>query len=349
MTSLLLPGSRLVVATHNDGKLREFRELLAPFRLDLVSAGELGLPEPEETGTTFAENARIKAEAAMRASGLPALADDSGLAVMALWGAPGVFSARWAGPDKDFGAAMKRIEDELHARGAVEPEQRRAAFVCALCLAHPADEPDEVEGFVVGTLVWPPRGLLGFGYDPMFQPEGHERTFGEMSADEKHGVDWAGLHGLSHRARAFIALGRTLFPGASAQMSAEAGFGIYVHWPFCAAKCPYCDFNSHVRHQPVDETRFAAAFAREIAYFGALTPRRTVGSIFLGGGTPSLMKPRTVAAILEAIAKTWPVATNVEITLEANPSSVEASRFAGYRAAGVNRVSLGVQSFTTRS
>lgn len=128
-------------------------------------------------------------------------------------------------------------------------------------------------------------------------------------------------------------------------MRNDPGFGVYVHWPFCAAKCPYCDFNSHVRHQPVDEVRFAAAFAREIAYFGALTPRRRVQSIFLGGGTPSLMKPATVETILRSIADTWPLDDDAEITLEANPSSVEADRFAGYRAAGVNRVSLGVQSF----
>jgi putative oxygen-independent coproporphyrinogen III oxidase len=128
-------------------------------------------------------------------------------------------------------------------------------------------------------------------------------------------------------------------------LSEETGFGVYVHWPFCAAKCPYCDFNSHVRHQPVDEARFAAAFAQEIAWFGDLTPRRRVRSVFLGGGTPSLMKPETVASILDAIARTWPVEPDAEITLEANPSSVEAGRFAGYRAAGVNRVSLGVQSF----
>jgi len=206
VSGLLLPGSRLVVATHNDGKLRELRELLKPFGLDLTSAGELGLPEPDETGTSFAENARIKAEAAAKASGLPALADDSGLAVLALWGAPGIFSARWAGPDKDFASAMQRIEDELHVRGALEPQQRRAAFVASLCLCRPDGECDEVEGFVLGTLVWPPRGTQGFGYDPVFLPEANERTFGEMSADEKHGVDWKTGHGLSHRARAFIAL-----------------------------------------------------------------------------------------------------------------------------------------------
>jgi XTP/dITP diphosphohydrolase len=211
VSGLLLPGSRLVVATHNDGKLRELRELLKPFGLDLTSAGELGLPEPEETGTSFAENARIKAEAAAKASGLTALADDSGLAVLALWGAPGIFSARWAGPKKDFASAMQRIENELHNRGAVEPQQRRAAFVAALCLCRPDGECDEVEGFVLGTLVWPPRGTEGFGYDPVFLPESHERTFGEMSAEEKHGVDWKIGHGLSHRARAFIALAQRCF------------------------------------------------------------------------------------------------------------------------------------------
>jgi XTP/dITP diphosphohydrolase len=211
VTDLLLPGSRLVVATHNDGKLREFRELLKPFGLDLTSAGELGLPEPDETGTTFAENARLKAEAAATASGLPALADDSGLAVLALWGAPGIFSARWAGPEKDFAAAMQRIEDDLHARGAVEPPQRRAAFIASLCLARPGQDCDEVEGSVLGTLVWPPRGTEGFGYDPVFLPEGHERTFGEMSAIQKHGVNWKTGHGLSHRARAFIALAGRCF------------------------------------------------------------------------------------------------------------------------------------------
>jgi oxygen-independent coproporphyrinogen-3 oxidase len=131
-------------------------------------------------------------------------------------------------------------------------------------------------------------------------------------------------------------------------MSGEPGFGVYVHWPFCAAKCPYCDFNSHVRHQPPDQPRFAAALAREIATMAERAPGRTVDSIFLGGGTPSLMEPATVGAVLDAVAKHWPVSAEVEVTLEANPSSVEAERFRGYRAAGVNRVSLGVQALNDR-
>lgn len=201
---------KLVVATHNAGKLKELRELLAPFNLELVSAGELGLPEPDETGTTFAENARIKAEAAAEASGLPALADDSGLAVMGLWGAPGIFSARWAGSGKDFTAAMGRVEAELQQRGAEKPEERRAVFVAALCLAWPDGKMCEVEGVVHGMIV-PPRGALGFGYDPIFQPDGFDRTFGEMSTEEKHSVDWERRSGLSHRARAFLLLTEQAF------------------------------------------------------------------------------------------------------------------------------------------
>lgn len=211
----MLPLSgRLVIATHNAGKLREFAELLAPFPVEPLSAGALGLPEPEETGTTYAENARLKADAAAWASGLPALADDSGLSVETLWGAPGIFSARWAGPAKDFSTAMTRVEEELLMRGAKAPEQRGASFVAALCLAFPDGSRLEVEGSVHGTVVWPPRGEKGFGYDPLFLPDGESRTFGEMEAAEKHGVGWVGGRGsgLSHRARAFVALAERCFP-----------------------------------------------------------------------------------------------------------------------------------------
>src|SRR6201995_1184629 len=198
-------SGKLVIATHNPGKLAEMRELLAPYGIEAVSAGELGLAEPEETGDSFAANARIKAVAAAHAAQLPAFADDSGLAVDALDGAPGIFSSRWAGPAKDFNAAMAQIEPLLQERGAIAPEQRRAHFVSALCVAWPDDHIEEVEARVDGTLVWPPRGAAGFGYDPMFQPDGHTRTFGEMTAVEKHGLPPLGL-GLSHRARAFVKL-----------------------------------------------------------------------------------------------------------------------------------------------
>jgi XTP/dITP diphosphohydrolase len=196
---------RLVIATHNPGKLAEMRELLAPYGIDAISAGELGLAEPEETGMTFRDNARIKAEAAAKASSLPTFADDSGLAVDALGGAPGIHSARWAGPDKNFARAMQLIEQKLCERGALAPEQRRAQFVSALCVAWPDGHVEDFEGRVAGTLVWPPRGGKGFGYDPMFLPDGYTRTFGEMESDEKHGLPPRGT-GLSHRARAFLKL-----------------------------------------------------------------------------------------------------------------------------------------------
>jgi XTP/dITP diphosphohydrolase len=198
-------SGQLVIATHNPGKLAEMRELLAPHGIEAVSAGELGLGEPEETGTTFAANARIKAIAAAMAARLPAFADDSGLVVDALDGAPGLFSARWAGPTKDFNAAMSRIERLLQERGATAPDRRHAHFVSALCVAWPDDHVEEVEAHAQGTLVWPPRGSAGFGYDPMFLPDGFDRTFGEMTSLEKHGLPPLGL-GLSHRARAFVKL-----------------------------------------------------------------------------------------------------------------------------------------------
>ena len=196
---------RLVIATHNPGKLAEMRELLMPYGIDAISAGDLGLPEPDETGMSFRENARIKAEAAAKGTGLPAFADDSGLAVDALDGAPGIYSSRWAGPDKDFRRAMATIEQKIHEHGAMTVEQRRAHFVSALCIAWPDGHIEEFEARVDGTLVWPPRGDQGFGYDPMFLPDGQSRTFGEMSSKEKHSLPPRGK-GLSHRARAFLKL-----------------------------------------------------------------------------------------------------------------------------------------------
>ncbi|MDB5634105.1 MAG: non-canonical purine pyrophosphatase, rdgB/HAM1 family [Tardiphaga sp.] len=196
---------KLVIATHNPGKLAEMRDLLAPYGIEAVSAGELGLGEPDETGDTFKANAAIKAMAAAQVAQLPSFADDSGLVVDALDGAPGIYSARWAGEGKDFTAAMTRIERLLQERGAKIPEQRTAHFVSALCVAWPDGHIEEVEAKAFGTLVWPPRGDAGFGYDPSFQPDGHTRTYGEMTAIEKHGLPPLGM-GLSHRARAFVKL-----------------------------------------------------------------------------------------------------------------------------------------------
>ena len=194
---------RIVVASHNAGKVREIRDLLEPLGCEIVSASELDLPEPEETGATFEDNAKIKALAAATASGLPALSDDSGLCVDALDGKPGIHSARWAGPEKDFAAAMRNVEEAMQAAGATTNDKRGARFVAVLCLAWPDGHAQLFRGEIEGTMVWPPRGEKGFGYDPVFLPEGHARTFGEMDAAEKHGWKRGEAHALSHRARAF--------------------------------------------------------------------------------------------------------------------------------------------------
>ena len=200
-----LISGRLVIATHNAGKLHEMTELLAPYGIDAVSAAALGLPEPEETADTFAGNAAIKAEAATAATGLPAFADDSGLCVAALADAPGIYSARWAKDAGSFDAAMTRLADAVSGLAA----PHRAHFVSALALARPGAPTVTVEGRVDGDLVFPPRGTLGFGYDPIFRPDGHDRTFGEMSSEEKHGIPVDNSRALSHRARAFQAFAQT--------------------------------------------------------------------------------------------------------------------------------------------
>ena len=191
-------GSKLVIASHNQGKVVEIRDLLGAYVSDIVSAGVLGLPEPEETGTTFVANAELKARAAALGSGLPSLADDSGLAVNALGGDPGIYSARWAGPAKDFDVAMRRIEDLLKGKS-----DRTASFHCALSLAWPDGHCETVEGIVHGSLIWPPKGDNGFGYDPMFVADGMLESFGEMEPEWKHSI--------SHRADAFKKLVELVF------------------------------------------------------------------------------------------------------------------------------------------
>lgn len=196
---------KLVVASHNPGKVWEINELIRPYGLDAVSAGELGLAEPDETEATFEGNARLKALAAARGSGLPALADDSGLEVACLDGAPGIYSARWAGPGKDFGLAMKKVAEEVAGRNGWSGEGPRANFISVLCLAWPDGDASVFEGKVFGNLVWPPRGGNGFGYDPMFVPDGDVRTFGEMEPAEKYAI--------SHRTRAFAAFKAAMLEG----------------------------------------------------------------------------------------------------------------------------------------
>lgn len=205
MPRRLQSGERLVLATHNKGKLKEVRALLAPYEITVLSAGDIALDEPEETGATFAENARLKAHAVAKAAQLPALADDSGLCIDALGGAPGVFSARWAGEAKDFSQAMRRVEEELRRKSiATSP----AHFTCSLMLAWPDGEEALFQGHVQGRLIFPPRGSQGFGYDPIFIPENESRTFAEMTMDEKKKF--------SHRARAFAAFAQACLPAMSA-------------------------------------------------------------------------------------------------------------------------------------
>ncbi len=201
-----LETKTIVVASHNQGKIREIQDLIGPLGFTAKSAAELNFIEPKETGTTFEENATIKALASAEASGLPALSDDSGLVVDALGGDPGVYTADWAETGngrRDFNMAMEKVEKALEKAGATKPEQRSARFVSVLCLAWPDGHTELFRGEVEGTVAWPPRGTQGFGYDPVFQPEGYDVTFGEMSAEEKHGWNIGKPQALSHRARAF--------------------------------------------------------------------------------------------------------------------------------------------------
>jgi XTP/dITP diphosphohydrolase len=198
-----LTGERIVVATHNKGKLEEFAALFKPHGVVATSAGDLGLSEPEETEATFRGNARIKAIHAMKASGMIAIADDSGLCVDALNGSPGVYTADWAGPGRDWTMAMRLVEEKLQAAGAITPEKRTGAFMCTLCVMWPDGEERFYEGMAPGHLVWPPRGKLGHGYDPVFVPDGEIETFGEMQPERKNRI--------SHRARALELLFRDLF------------------------------------------------------------------------------------------------------------------------------------------
>ena len=248
---------------------------------------------------------------------------------------------------------METVEEKLRERGATTPERRSAHFVSALCVAWPDGHTEEFEGRVTGTLVWPPRGDKGFGYDPIFyarRPCPHLRRDAERgearlaAARQRSARIGRKARSSSSRRRVLIAV---ICPACSRDGD-DPQFGVYVHWPFCLSKCPYCDFNSHVRRAAIDEQRFVRAFAAEIATTAARVPGRTVSTIFFGGGTPSLMQPATVGAILDAIAQHWTVAPDAEVTLEANPTSVEAARFRGYRSAGINRVSLGVQALDDR-
>ena len=193
--------SKIVIASHNEGKVNEIKDLLVPLGISVISSRDAKLPEPEETGSSFVENAELKAKVAAEISGLPAISDDSGLNVSALGGAPGIYSARWAGKSKDFNKAMHRVADALLMSGQYD---KKAYFHCALCLSWPDGESESVEGILPGQIVWPARGNKGFGYDPIFMPDGYIETFGEMDPEKKHGI--------SHRSIAYKKLLKKCFP-----------------------------------------------------------------------------------------------------------------------------------------
>ena len=358
-------GELLVVASHNSGKVVEIEALLKPFGVATVGAAALGLPEPEETGATFEENAALKAREAAERSGLPALSDNSGLVVPALGGAPGIYSARWAGPGRDFRAAMERVRRELDAKD-IGDRDRSAHFVAVLALAWPDGEIATFRGEVA----WP-AGLAaarraGFRLRPDFRPR---RVRHDLRRDRsgreapnqppRAGFREAGtgvflsdktptptLPRLRERGTGAAATSHSLprlrgRDGVGAE--ARDPLAIYIHWPFCRSKCPYCDFNSHVRER-IDEQRWTRALLADLDHQAALAPDREIVSVFFGGGTPSLMPPATVGALIERVRALWPAASDLEITLEANPNSAEADRFAAFARAGVNRLSLGIQA-----
>ena len=320
-------AGRLVVASHNPGKVEEISALLAPFSIEAVSAGSLGLPEPEETGESFEANAALKARAAAEASGLPALADNSGPRRAGFGGAPGIYSARWAGPAKDFRLAMERVQRELG------DQDRAAFFVAVLALASPEGE--------VHSSAARSRAISS-----------GRRAASGVSATTRCSCRWA-IPGPSAKSSPPTSIGSATAPAPlpnsprpvspMAKSTKHEPLAVYIHWPFCRSKCPYCDFNSHVRDK-IDEVRWTRALLADLDHQAALVPGREVGSIFFGGGTPSLMPPETVAALLDRVRGHWTVPPDVEITLEANPNSAEAGRFRAFAAAGVNRLSLGVQA-----
>ena len=340
-----LAAARLIVASHNAGKAREIAALLRPLGIEAVGAAALGLAEPEETGDTFGANAALKARAAAAASGEPALADDSGLVVPALDGAPGIYSARWAGPGKDFRVAMERIETELAARGSQTCWRGGLFRLCA-------------RSRLAGRSLRGRRGARGWDtrlsaprptrlrLRPDLRSRGPRAQLRRDGAGGEAAADPQGA-GLRTTGGGLTAGPAVIGEPEPSSPGAPTGLALYVHWPFCLSKCPYCDFNSHVR-ESVDQARWRGALLRELDHFSALLPEAQITSMFFGGGTPSLMPPETAAAVIDRAAR-WSLAADAEITLEANPTSTEAARLEDFRAAGVNRVSLGVQALDDRA
>ena len=339
--SAQLPA-RLVLATGNAGKLRELREILAPWRVEVLALSEFTGSAAVETGLTFVENALLKARFAAQAAGLPAIADDSGLEVNALGGAPGIRSARYAGEGADDDANNARLLREL---AAVPDARRGARYRCAMAyVGAPGDRTSVVcEAGWEGRIATVPRGTGGFGYDPLFIVAGTGRTAAEFEPGEKNREQspWPGAQGAHRRARRRRS--RTVTAREAPPLS------LYVHLPWCVRKCPYCDFNSHpVPSAGVPERAYLAALLGDLDLAARTVAGREIVSVFFGGGTPSLFSARAIETVLARLRDLLPVAGDAEVTLEANPGTVEHGAFAAYREAGVNRVSLGAQSFDDR-
>jgi len=361
---------RIVLATANAGKRAEFRRLLDGLGFEVIAQSELGIPPADEPHATFLENALAKARHAARLSGLPALADDSGLCVDALGGAPGVHSARFAGPS----ASDLQNNAEL-LRKMAGRQDRSAHYVCVLVAVRSADDPEPIvaDARWHGEIVEAPRGSGGFGYDPLFKVSGVEGTAAELDAETKNRM--------SHRGRAMVEMVRAL---KACRMSASTGSGargaipiavetmappriaadvqhflrpgtlslttlpplsLYVHYPWCVRKCPYCDFNSHEAGGTIPETEYLDALRADLESSLSLIWGRRIVSVFIGGGTPSLLSAAGLDRLLSDVRTLLPLEPGAEITLEANPGTFEAEKFASFRASGVNRLSIGVQSF----
>jgi non-canonical purine NTP pyrophosphatase (RdgB/HAM1 family) len=346
---------KIVLASNNAGKLREFGQMLATIDIEVLPQAHFAIPEAEEPHVTFVENALAKARHAAKLTGLPALADDSGICVSALGGAPGVFSARFAGEPKSDERNNQKLIADLQGLG---PDcDRRAHYVAVLVFVHHADDPQPIicEGEWHGEIIDTPRGANGFGYDPYFLVPDLNQTAAEIAADEKNlasrqSAPAAGRTAEARRLRRTIPIAAVpsapTFPPAVSGLAAPPPLSLYVHWPWCVKKCPYCDFNSH--ESAPDEAAYLAALVADLEAALPTIWNRPVGSVFIGGGTPSLMSAATLDALLAAVRMRVPLHPDAEITLEANPGTAEAGKFAAFRAAGVNRLSLGIQSFDDR-
>ncbi len=326
---------QLVMATGNAGKLVEMRELLAPLGFQVCAQTDLGVEDIDEPGPGFIENALLKARHAAAVTGLPAIADDSGLVVPALAGAPGVYSARYAG---EGATAMENNQKLLAAMSSLPAQQRQAWFICQVVAVTSANDPLPLlaHGRWHGSILQAASGSGGFGYDPLFAPIDMNCSAAELVAETKNAI--------SHRGLAIADLLRQIQQHWS--MLSLPPLSLYIHIPWCVRKCPYCDFNSHAVKNEIPQAKYVQALLQDLEADLPQVWGRTVHSIFIGGGTPSLFSAASIADLISGVRARIQVHPGAEITMEANPGTLEHDSFSAYRDAGINRVSLGAQSFS---